>query len=194
MDIWEIVSVVRLTPLSPLLDVSRCHGPTGLGVTQSYLLVQIPLSHFSPRSLIPLLVVLMFFWGLTLGYLSTFAIHLHSHVLHWGNNVLPQCSSPDRFTTMLPIILLPLSQPPLPPSINQYKVLSLSLAQQCLRLAGCVSPMQADSIHLLLQQFLWLDTGNSYTQCFPSQILSHKMAGSISKKGILLLTFWWSIL
>ena len=46
----------------------------------------------------------------------------------------------------------------LPPSMSQYrdKVLAIFLIQQCLKPAGWLSPLQTDSIHLLLQQFLQL--------------------------------------
>ncbi|KAK4828887.1 hypothetical protein QYF61_001445 [Mycteria americana] len=51
--------------------------------------------HFNLSSLIHLLVVLMFFSVLTLGYMSIYVTNFYNQVLYLGSNILPQCGSPD---------------------------------------------------------------------------------------------------
>lgn len=65
--------------------------------------IQIHLNHFNISSLINLLVILMFFSGSALGCMSIYKKYLHNQVLHLGSNTLPQCGSPDVFTSMLPV-------------------------------------------------------------------------------------------
>ncbi|KAK4831895.1 hypothetical protein QYF61_020042 [Mycteria americana] len=63
----------------------------------------IHLDHFNLRSLIHLLVVLMFFSGPTLGCVSIYMTYFYNQLLYPGSNILPQCSSPDGFTSALPL-------------------------------------------------------------------------------------------
>ncbi|KAK4807027.1 hypothetical protein QYF61_000356 [Mycteria americana] len=63
----------------------------------------IHLGHFHLSSLIHLLVVLMFFSGMTLGYLSIYVTYCYNQVLYPGSNALPQCCSPDGFASALPL-------------------------------------------------------------------------------------------
>ena len=44
--------------------------------------IQIYLSHFSLHRLIHRLIVLLFFSGMTLGYVEIYVIYFHSHVLY----------------------------------------------------------------------------------------------------------------
>ena len=52
--------------------------------------VQIHLSHFNLGSLIHLVVVLMFFSGLTLRDVGVHMVHFYSQLLQTGSNILPQ--------------------------------------------------------------------------------------------------------
>jgi len=69
--------------------------------------VQIYLSHFNPSRLIYLLVVVMFFSGTTLGYMSIYVTYLYNHILYQGSKIFLQCSGPDGFISALPVVLLP---------------------------------------------------------------------------------------
>ena len=90
--------------------------------------VQIHLRHFSLSSLTHLLLVLMFPSSLTLGCMSIHVAYLHHQVLHLGSNISPQC--PDGFTSVLPLALLILLQPP-------HRDLSELKAEQ-MRLSGAM--------------------------------------------------------
>ncbi|GAB0209688.1 hypothetical protein GRJ2_003434500 [Grus japonensis] len=46
--------------------------------------------------------------GMAFGHISIYMMYLHSHVFYPGSDVLPQCSSPDGFSPVLPIGGLPL--------------------------------------------------------------------------------------
>lgn len=85
--------------------------------------MQIPVSQFSLSNLIRLLVVLLFFCGLTLGYRS---IYLHDVPSQQSCSSRPQYRSPDGFTSALPVILLPLLQSP-PQSIWQHPWISIEV-------------------------------------------------------------------
>jgi len=74
--------------------------------------VQSHLSHFNLSSLIHLLVVLMFHSGQTPRDLGVHVTDFYSQLLQPGSNILPQWGSPDRFASALPVVLLPLLQPP----------------------------------------------------------------------------------
>ena len=49
--------------------------------------VQIHLSHLNLSSLIHLLLFLMFFSGLALGYMSTYTTYFHNQVLYPSSNI-----------------------------------------------------------------------------------------------------------
>jgi len=70
------------------------------------------LSHFNPGCLIHLLVVLMFFSGLTVRDVGVHVMHFYNQLLQTGSNILPQWGSPDRFASALSVVLLPLLQSP----------------------------------------------------------------------------------
>ncbi|KAK4831081.1 hypothetical protein QYF61_015279 [Mycteria americana] len=89
--------------------------------------VQIHLGHFSLSSLIHLLVVLMFFSGLTLGYVGIYVTYFYDQVLYLSSNILPQCSSPA------PAVGVPkgavLQYQPLPKQLKPLRMLPVSLSQ-----------------------------------------------------------------
>lgn len=104
--------------------------------------VQIHLGHLNLSSLLVFLVI----------FSGQIQVSEHSHVLHdqpshpgsqenglgLVGNALSQCGSPDGFVSALPVGLIPKLQPPshLPLSMDQYKVLAIFHAQQCLKPAG----------------------------------------------------------
>ena len=55
-----------------------------------------------------MMVVSMFFSGLTLGNVSIHILYFYNQVLYPGSNILPQSGSPDGFASVLPVALLPL--------------------------------------------------------------------------------------
>lgn len=61
------------------------------------------MSQFNCRSLVYLLLVLMFSSGAVLRHMSIYVTDLYNKVLYSGSNVLLQHSSPDMFT---PVILI----------------------------------------------------------------------------------------
>jgi len=89
----------------------RCHGPPIYKQFTLMLPVQIHLSHFSLGSLIHLVVVLMFFCGLTQG-----CGHPRDKLLQLtalaGQQYLATMGQPNGFVSVLPVVLLPLLQPP----------------------------------------------------------------------------------
>lgn len=68
--------------------------------------VQLHLSLFSSGSLVYLLLVSTFFGGMVLGEVSIYKKYFYNKVLYLGSNILPQCSSPDGLTFVLPVTLL----------------------------------------------------------------------------------------
>jgi len=78
---------------------------------------------------IHLLVVLMLFSCTTLGYPD---IYVTNHVFYPGSNILPQCSSPDGFASVLRVVLLPLAV-----TTPSY-VISVTHAFYIARTARCV--------------------------------------------------------
>jgi len=48
----------------------------------------------------------MFLSGVVLELVRIYMRYLHNNFFHPGSNVLPQCSKPDRFTSVLPVGLL----------------------------------------------------------------------------------------
>ena len=83
-------------------------GPANHKLFTLMLPVQIYLRHLDLGSLIHLLVVLMFFSGPTLGYMSIYTTYFHSQVLYPSSNISPSCSSPDGFASALPVAPFPL--------------------------------------------------------------------------------------
>ena len=75
--------------------------------------VKIHLSHFNLGSLIHPVVVFIFLSGLTLKDVGVHVTHFYNQLLQTDSNILPQWGSPDRFASALPVVLLPLLQPPL---------------------------------------------------------------------------------
>lgn len=109
--------------------------------------LEIHLDQFSLSNLIHLLVILLFFSDLTLGYRH---VYLHAVPSHLSCPSRPQHSSPDGFTSALPIISASIAATTptghLAPSMNQYRgeVQAIFLVQQCLNPTGCVWPLQTD--------------------------------------------------
>ena len=86
-------------------EVSWAHQQKYFTLT---LTVQIYFAHFNLSSSIHLLVVLMFFSGMTLWYVIAYVTYLYSYVLYQGSSIFPQCNSPYLFASVLPALLLSL--------------------------------------------------------------------------------------
>ena len=100
------------SPLVSSLVAQGVMGPPSYKEFTLLLPVQIHLSHFNLGSLIHLVVVLMFFSGLTLRDVGVHLTDFYSQLLQMGSSILPQWGSPDRFASVLSVFLLPLLQPP----------------------------------------------------------------------------------
>jgi len=65
----------------------------------------------------------MFLGAMTLGYVSIYLMYHYNCVLYLGNSIFPQCSSPDGFASLLPVVLLTTSPTGhFPPSSSQVEI------------------------------------------------------------------------
>lgn len=133
------------------------------------------------------LLIVLFFSGTVLGFASIYMTYLHNN----GSNVLPLCSNPDRFTSVLPVespTAVTSTTGHLPPLKSQYRdrVLATFLCQQSQGPAGSLSLLQTDLTHLLLQWLqqlaMWVSTPQLSTS---DACLQHKEDIMLSKYSLM---------